>query len=105
MAKAKKDASFEADLDRLEAIVAALEEGGLSLDEALKQFEGGIKLASRCEKALTQVEKKIEILTKNAQGKLKAKPFAEEDEREPSDEDEDEIDEEDEPEDDGDLLF
>jgi len=68
---------FEKDLEKLEEIVAALEEGELPLDDALKRFEEGIKLAKRCEKALADAEKKIEILTKNAEGDLEAHPFDE----------------------------
>jgi len=71
------EAKFEKDLERLESIVGALEEGGLPLDDALKRFEEGIKLAQRCERALTDAEKKIEILVKNAEGKLEAQPFGE----------------------------
>ena len=78
MAKSKNDATFEQDLESLEAIVGALEEGGLSLDDALKQFESGITLARRCEKALSEAEKKIEILVKNADGYLEPQPFDEE---------------------------
>ena len=78
MAKTKNDATFEQDLESLEAIVGALEEGGLSLDDALKQFESGITLARRCEKALSEAEKKIEILVKNADGDLEPQPFDEE---------------------------
>ncbi len=78
MAKSKNDATFEQDLEALEAIVGALEEGGLSLDDALKQFESGITLARRCEKALSEAEKKIEILVKNADGDLEPQPFDEE---------------------------
>lgn len=77
MAKGKSEATFENDLETLESIVAALEEGGLSLDDALKQFESGITLARRCEKALGDAEKKIEILMKNAEGELEAQPFDE----------------------------
>lgn len=84
MGPAKKNPSFEKDLEQLEAIVASLEEGGLSLDDSLKQFESGIRLARRCEKALTDAEKKIEILTKNAEGELEAEPFG--DETEPEEE-------------------
>lgn len=69
--------SFEKDLEKLEEIVHALEEGGLSLDESLKRFEEGIRLSKRCEKALTEAEKKIEMLTKNAEGELEAEPFDE----------------------------
>lgn len=78
MAKSKNDATFEQDLEALEAIVGALEEGGLSLDDALKQFESGITLARRCEKALSEAEKKIEILVKNADGDLEPQAFDEE---------------------------
>jgi len=79
MAKAKNEATFEKDLESLELIVGALEEGGLSLDDALKQFESGIKLARRCEKALSEAEKKIEILTRNAEGELETEAFDEND--------------------------
>lgn len=82
-AKEKDDATFEQDLESLEGIVAALEEGGLSLDAALKQFESGIHLARRCEKALAGAEKKIEILMKNADGALEPEPFDENDPPEP----------------------
>lgn len=67
--------NFEKDLEELEGIVTALEEGGLSLDEALKRFEQGIRLARCCEKTLTQAEKKIEILTRNVQGEYETRPF------------------------------
>lgn len=75
MAKPKQ--GFEADLESLEKIVEALEEGGLSLDDSLKQFEEGVKLARKCEKALSEAEKKIEMLVKNADGELEAVPFDE----------------------------
>ncbi len=78
MAKAKKEASFEKSLEDLEGIVEALEEGGLPLEDALKRFEEGIRLSRHCEKVLTAAEKKIEVLTKNADGELEAKPFGEE---------------------------
>lgn len=68
---------FEKDLEKLEQLVEALETGGLSLDESLKRFEEGVKLARRCEKALSEAEKKIEILVKNAQGEIAAEPFPE----------------------------
>ncbi len=69
---------FEKDLEKLEQTVEALEAGGLSLDDALKRFEEGIKLARRCDKALTEAERKIEILMKNAQGEIAAEPFEDE---------------------------
>ena len=82
---------FEKDLEKLEKIVESLEEGGLPLDTSIKKFEEGINLAKRCEKALSSAEKKIEILTKNAAGKVETEPFKSDDESEDeSDEDADE---------------
>ena len=81
-AKKKTDQtpSFEKDLESLEQIVEQLEEGGLSLDDSLKKFEEGMKLAQRCDKALNAAEKKVEVLTRNAEGELETEPFGDEDE-------------------------
>lgn len=60
-----KDASapdFEASLAELEAIVEKLEQGELSLDDSLQQFERGVQLTRICQAALTQAEQKVEIL-------------------------------------------
>lgn len=75
MPQKKKEPSFEQDLAGLEAIVEALEEGGLSLDESVKQFEQGMKLWKRCEKALAEAEKRIEVLMENAEGDLDTEPL------------------------------
>jgi len=72
------ESKFEKDLERLEQVVEALEAGGLTLDESLKRFEEGVKLARRCEKALTEAERRIEILVKDAKGEVSAKAFEEE---------------------------
>jgi len=77
MTSAKKKDSFESDLEKLEEIVSALEEGGLPLEDALKQFEEGVKLSRKCEKALSDAEKKIDVLMKNADGELETAPFEE----------------------------
>lgn len=58
-----KSATFEKSLDSLEKIVQQLEQGDLSLDEALKQFEKGVALARECQDALKQAEQKINLLT------------------------------------------
>ena len=92
---------FEKDLEKLEKIVEALEEGGLSLDVSLKKFEEGIGLAKRCEKALSTAEKKIEKLTRSAEGKLKTKPLDDDEDQEATEEEE----ADDEDDDDDELLF
>ncbi|HOV32119.1 MAG TPA: exodeoxyribonuclease VII small subunit [Candidatus Hydrogenedens sp.] len=67
--------NFEKDLEKLEKIVQELEKGDLTLEESLKQFEEGIRLARQCEKALVEAEKRIEILLQNESGEIEAQPF------------------------------
>jgi exodeoxyribonuclease VII small subunit len=66
---------FEKALKRLEEIVEELEKGDLDLDKSLQIFEEGIKMSRICSQKLQEAEKKIEILTKDETGKLKAEPF------------------------------
>ena len=71
---------FEAALARLEEIVSELESGELGLEQSLKLFEEGVKLARVCNARLEEAERKVEILMKDKNGKMTAKPFEEEDE-------------------------
>lgn len=54
--------SFEDALAELEATVAKLEAGGLTLEETLALFERGQRLAALCEKALSEAELRLETL-------------------------------------------
>lgn len=66
---------FEASLAELEAIVDKLEQGDLSLDDSLKQFERGVQLTRVCQTALRQAEQKVEILLrKTGQGQNADQP-------------------------------
>lgn len=67
---------FEEALKKLELIVEGLEQGKISLEDSLKKYEEGIKLARFCAEKLEEAEKKIEILTKDNSGKLKREPFS-----------------------------
>lgn len=60
-------AGLEKSLEELEALVAKLEGGDLSLEQALKEFERGVKLTRRCQTALQEAEQKIEILLKKSE--------------------------------------
>jgi len=63
--KKTKDAiSFEGALKELESIASRLEDGDLSLDRSIEEFERGIKLAKFCHDKLEEAERKIEILQK-----------------------------------------
>jgi exodeoxyribonuclease VII small subunit len=69
--------NFEKALEKLEEIVEGLESGDLPLEEALKKYEEGIKLARLCNKKLETAQKKVEILLKSGKGKLELAPFDE----------------------------
>jgi len=71
----KSKPKFEVSLKRLEEIVEELERGDLDLDRSLKLFEEGISMSRICTKRLNEMEKKIEILTKEGDDKLKKEPF------------------------------
>ncbi|NLN91726.1 MAG: exodeoxyribonuclease VII small subunit [Candidatus Hydrogenedens sp.] len=73
----KKQPGFEADLEKLEAIVQRLEDGNLPLEEALKEFEAGIALTRKCEKTLKSAERKIEKLVQTMDGDFETEPFDE----------------------------
>ncbi|OGQ52134.1 MAG: exodeoxyribonuclease VII small subunit [Deltaproteobacteria bacterium RIFCSPLOWO2_02_FULL_57_26] len=74
---AKKDKRFEEALDELEKVVERLESGELSLEDSLAAFEDGVKLVRYCNQKLTEVEKKIELLVKDKEGKLQLRPLEE----------------------------
>jgi exodeoxyribonuclease VII small subunit len=75
---ARKKEKFEEVLHKLEAIVAQMEEGDLPLEETLKAFEEGVKLARFCANKLDEAERKVEKLMRDQAGKLQTTPFSEE---------------------------
>lgn len=71
MAKRKSSFDFEGSLGELEQIVGTMEQGDLTLEASLQQFENGIKLARACQKALTEAEQKVQVLLeKNGEEQL-----------------------------------
>ncbi|MFA6384481.1 MAG: exodeoxyribonuclease VII small subunit [Candidatus Omnitrophota bacterium] len=69
---------FEEALKKLEKIVEELEQGDLSLDEALKKYQDGIELSRLCSARLENAKKKIDVLAKNKKGDFELKPLEEE---------------------------
>ncbi|MFA5100953.1 MAG: exodeoxyribonuclease VII small subunit, partial [Candidatus Omnitrophota bacterium] len=65
---------FEEALKKLEKIVEELEQGDLSLDEALKKYQDGIELSRLCSSRLESAKKKIDVLAKNKKGDFELKP-------------------------------
>ena len=67
--------NFEKSIEKLEKIVEEMEQGEVNLDNMLKKFEEGMKLAKFCTKKLDEAEKKIEILIKKQDGTIETAPF------------------------------
>ena len=82
MATRKKAVNFEKRLDELEALVEALESGGLTLEESLKAFEKGVGITRECQEALKDAEQKVNLLTRSADGETITTAFSDEDQAE-----------------------
>jgi exodeoxyribonuclease VII small subunit len=54
--------SFEAALERLGTVVERLESGELGLEESLRLFEEGVRLARAAQERLDSAEKRVEEL-------------------------------------------
>jgi exodeoxyribonuclease VII small subunit len=66
---------FETALKKLEEVVRKLESGELSLDDSLKAYEEGVKLAAFCSRKLNDAEKRVEVLNKMKDGTFSRGPF------------------------------
>lgn len=75
-----KRATFEEDMEALEELVARLEQNELGLEESLKAFEEGMKLAGSLMRALDKAQERVKKLTKTEQGEFELKDFDGDDE-------------------------
>jgi exodeoxyribonuclease VII small subunit len=71
-----KKIDFEASLAELEALVERMEEGELSLEDSLKDFERGIELTRSCQQALKEAEQRVQMLVEKS-GKENLVPYQE----------------------------
>jgi exodeoxyribonuclease VII small subunit len=75
-ASAAQAPSFEDAMQRLEAIVEAMESGETPLADLLAKFEEGSKLLAICEQRLQAAELRIEQLKRAKDGSALLEPFA-----------------------------
>lgn len=68
------DLTFEQAMERLEEVVTQLEHGDIPLEEAIKLYGEGTKLAGICRKKLDWAEQQVEILVEE-NGEWSKKPF------------------------------
>jgi exodeoxyribonuclease VII small subunit len=66
----KSEKKFEDALQGLEEIVERLESGDLALEESLSAFEKGVTLVRYLNDKLNEVERRVEVLTRDQGGNL-----------------------------------
>jgi|LSQX01.2.fsa_nt_gb exodeoxyribonuclease VII small subunit len=71
------DLTYEQAMEKLEQLVQSLEEGNLTLEESLATFEKAVSLIAYCRRLLTNVEKRISVLTRDEEGQLIEIPWVE----------------------------
>lgn len=54
--------SYDTDIARMEEITNRLQDNSIPLEESIKLFEEGVKIARKVEKELTEIERKVELL-------------------------------------------
>lgn len=68
--------TFEKEIENLQNLVKKLESGELSLEDSMKAFEEGVKLARSCQEKLSAAEKKVELLVKvTPEGQVETRKF------------------------------
>jgi len=63
--------SFEQGMERLEALVRRLEQGNLPLEDSLAAFEEGVGVLRVLHEKLGEVERRVEVLMRDADGVLR----------------------------------
>ena len=70
--------TFEHAMGELEALVRRLEEGRISLEDAISAFERGSELRIYCESKLQAAKMRVEKISFTSDGTAKTQPFDEE---------------------------
>ena len=73
----KENQTFEAQMQRLEQIVRAMERGDVALDESLKLFQEGTELVRSCGKLLDDAQLQVEKVMTDAAGRPVMEAFDE----------------------------
>jgi len=73
-----KNLSFEKALERLQEIVAELENPEKGLEESLVLFEEGISLSRFCRSRIDEIQKRVEVVLKETPDALVTEPLDDE---------------------------
>ncbi|MBP5225013.1 MAG: exodeoxyribonuclease VII small subunit [Lachnospiraceae bacterium] len=63
----EKKPTIEENLEKIEQVIAKLNKEDLPLEDALKAYEEGIGLVNETNKALTEAEKRLQVLSGGGQ--------------------------------------
>ena len=67
--------SYEEAFEKLEQALLALQDGRLSLADAIEYYEDGMKLAQYCQGLLQKAELRVQQLRVTAEGELEVEPL------------------------------
>ena len=73
--EAPNEQTFETAIGRLEGLVEEMERDDLPLERLIVNYEEGIRLVKTCQQTLTEAEKKIEIIQRQANADPELKAF------------------------------
>ena len=72
------DPSFEDAMQRLDEIVAGMEDGQLSLEEMISSYEEGVRLLKLCRQRIDGARRRVELISGDLEGgKAALTPFEE----------------------------
>ena len=75
MSKPGKKLKFEQAMERLDAIVEAMESGQIGIEESIAKYEEAMRLAADCREILDEAEQRIKKIQQDAAGRLRSEPF------------------------------
>ncbi|HZR42232.1 MAG TPA: exodeoxyribonuclease VII small subunit [Ktedonobacteraceae bacterium] len=70
-----EELSFEEAFDKLEAAIAALQDGKLPLERALQYYQEGVNLVQHCNDLLQKAELTVQQLNVDSTGTLSVQPL------------------------------
>lgn len=75
MSKTPKNLKFEQAMERLDAIVEAMESGQIGIEESISKYEEAMQLAAHCRRILDEAEQRIKKIQLDAADEPKTAPF------------------------------
>jgi exodeoxyribonuclease VII small subunit len=75
MSKSARKLKFEEAMQRLDAIVEAMESGEIGIEDSITRYEEAMELAAHCRRILEEAELRIKRIQQDAAGQIRAEAF------------------------------